>query len=218
MKILMINRAFVTEAYLARTSCYLLYWSQVERVRGEVWEWFSETCSSCVVKTNIDGWMGWEMTARKTRKHLKPKNRDRKELIMSENSDPIWNIVNSIQAYRQTQNHLHNNNSNWILVSYKMQSTYQVNYANGCNSFSLRKHSLLYQVTEFLTILPPRWKCGYSEQWVANFMVILHTEHARGLKLLHKRVSEMDNDPKQLVGLVTKWFRDNQINVFHWPS
>ena len=41
---------------------------------------------------------------------------------------------------------------------------------------------------------------------------------ARKLKLRCKWVFQMDNDPKHTAKLVTKWLKDNKVNVLQWPS
>ncbi|KAI4888321.1 hypothetical protein NFI96_008072, partial [Prochilodus magdalenae] len=41
---------------------------------------------------------------------------------------------------------------------------------------------------------------------------------ARKLKLGRKWIFQMDNDPKHTAKLVTKWLKDNKVNVLEWPS
>uniref|UniRef100_A0AAY4BLN6 Tc1-like transposase DDE domain-containing protein n=1 Tax=Denticeps clupeoides TaxID=299321 RepID=A0AAY4BLN6_9TELE len=38
------------------------------------------------------------------------------------------------------------------------------------------------------------------------------------LKLGRKWVFQMNNDPKHTAKLVTKWLKDNKVNVLEWPS
>ena len=40
----------------------------------------------------------------------------------------------------------------------------------------------------------------------------------RKLKLGHKWVFQMDNDPKHTSKVVAKWLKDNKIKVLEWPS
>ena len=40
----------------------------------------------------------------------------------------------------------------------------------------------------------------------------------RKLKLAHKRVFQMDNDPKHSSKVVAKWLKDNKVKVLEWPS
>ena len=40
----------------------------------------------------------------------------------------------------------------------------------------------------------------------------------RKLKLGHKWVFQMDNDPKHTSKVVAKWLRDNKVKVLEWPS
>ncbi|KAI4871969.1 hypothetical protein NFI96_010418 [Prochilodus magdalenae] len=41
---------------------------------------------------------------------------------------------------------------------------------------------------------------------------------ARKLKLGRKWIFQMNNDPKHTAKLVTKWLKDNKVNVLEWPS
>ncbi|KAI4889188.1 hypothetical protein NFI96_032654 [Prochilodus magdalenae] len=41
---------------------------------------------------------------------------------------------------------------------------------------------------------------------------------AKKLKLGRKWIFQMDNDPKHTAKLVTKWLKDNKVNVLEWPS
>ena len=38
------------------------------------------------------------------------------------------------------------------------------------------------------------------------------------LKLGHKWVFQMDNDPKHTSKVVAKWLKDNKVKVYEWPS
>ncbi|CDQ72198.1 unnamed protein product [Oncorhynchus mykiss] len=40
----------------------------------------------------------------------------------------------------------------------------------------------------------------------------------RKLKLGHKWVFQMDNDPKHTSKVVAKWLKDNKVKVLEWPS
>ena len=40
----------------------------------------------------------------------------------------------------------------------------------------------------------------------------------RKLKLGHKLVFQMDNDPKDTSKVVAKWLKDNKVKVLEWPS
>ena len=40
----------------------------------------------------------------------------------------------------------------------------------------------------------------------------------RKLKLGHKWVYQMDNDPKHTSKVVAKWLKDNKVKVLEWPS
>ena len=40
----------------------------------------------------------------------------------------------------------------------------------------------------------------------------------RKLKLGHKWVFQMDNDPKHTSKVVAKWLKDNKVKVLQWPS
>ena len=40
----------------------------------------------------------------------------------------------------------------------------------------------------------------------------------RKLKLGHKWVFQMDNDPEQTSKVVAKWLKDNKVKVLEWPS
>uniref|UniRef100_A0AAZ3Q5V4 Tc1-like transposase DDE domain-containing protein n=1 Tax=Oncorhynchus tshawytscha TaxID=74940 RepID=A0AAZ3Q5V4_ONCTS len=40
----------------------------------------------------------------------------------------------------------------------------------------------------------------------------------RKLKLGHKWVSQMDNDPKHISNVVAKWLKDDKVKVLEWPS
>ena len=40
----------------------------------------------------------------------------------------------------------------------------------------------------------------------------------RKLKLDHKGVFQMDNDPKHFSKVVAKWLKDNKVKVLEWPS
>ena len=39
----------------------------------------------------------------------------------------------------------------------------------------------------------------------------------RKLKLGHKWVFQMDNDPKHTSKVVAKWLKDNKVKVLEWP-
>ena len=41
---------------------------------------------------------------------------------------------------------------------------------------------------------------------------------ARKLKLGHKWIFQMDNDPKPTSKVVAKWLKDNKVKVLEWPS
>ena len=51
--------------------------------------------------------------------------------------------------------------------------------------------------------------CGYIEAT---------SQEISKLKLGHKWVFQMDNDPKHTSKCVAKWFKDNKVNVLEWPS
>jgi hypothetical protein len=40
----------------------------------------------------------------------------------------------------------------------------------------------------------------------------------RNLKLGHKWVFQMDNDPRHTSKVVAKWIKDNKVKVLEWPS
>ena len=40
----------------------------------------------------------------------------------------------------------------------------------------------------------------------------------RKLKIGHKWVFQMDNDPKHTSKVVAKWLKDNKVKVLKWPS
>ena len=40
----------------------------------------------------------------------------------------------------------------------------------------------------------------------------------RKLKLGHRWVFQMDNDPKHTSKVVAKWLKDNKVKVLEWPS
>ena len=40
----------------------------------------------------------------------------------------------------------------------------------------------------------------------------------RKLKLGHKWVFQMDNNPKHTSKVVAKWLKDNKVKVLEWPS
>ena len=40
----------------------------------------------------------------------------------------------------------------------------------------------------------------------------------RKLKLGHKWVFQMDNNPKHISKVVAKWLKDNKVKVLEWPS
>ena len=40
----------------------------------------------------------------------------------------------------------------------------------------------------------------------------------RKIKLGHKWVFQMDNDPKHTSKVVAKWLKDNKVKVLEWPS
>ena len=43
-------------------------------------------------------------------------------------------------------------------------------------------------------------------------------QHLRKLKLGHKWVFQIDNDPKHTSKVVAKWLKDNKVKVLEWPS
>ena len=55
------------------------------------------------------------------------------------------------------------------------------------------------------------------ENYVAILKQHLKTS-ARKLKLGHKWVFQMDNDPKHTSKVVAKWLKDNKVKVLEWPS
>ena len=46
----------------------------------------------------------------------------------------------------------------------------------------------------------------------------LKTSVIRKLKLGHKWVFQMDNDPNHASKVVAKWLKDNKVKVLEWPS
>ena len=40
----------------------------------------------------------------------------------------------------------------------------------------------------------------------------------RKVKIGHKWILQMDNDPKQTTKVVAKWLKDNKVKVLEWPS
>ena len=51
--------------------------------------------------------------------------------------------------------------------------------------------------------------CGYIEAT---------SQDISQLKLGHKWVFQMDNDPKHAYKVVAKWLKDNKVKVLEWPS
>ncbi|KAI4874693.1 hypothetical protein NFI96_021612 [Prochilodus magdalenae] len=56
-----------------------------------------------------------------------------------------------------------------------------------------------------------------KEHYVEKLKQHLKTS-AEKLKLGRKWIFQMDNDPKHTAKLVTKWLKDNKVNVLEWPS
>ena len=66
--------------------------------------------------------------------------------------------------------------------------------------------------------------CTSQNRWhheKGNYVDILKQHlkmSVRKLKLRHKWVFQMDNDPKHNSKVVAKWFKDNKVKVLEWPS
>ena len=61
-----------------------------------------------------------------------------------------------------------------------------------------------------------RWH--HEEGHFSNILKQHLKTSVRKLKLGHKWVFQMDNDPKHTPKVVAKWLKDNKVKVLEWPS